>query len=322
MTKKILFFTASHDPHSEKLEYELRKKGCEVIRFDVDKMPNTIWCDQKINNERIEISIPESLQNVDSVFYRRLAMVRSQKLWQHIPEKIREFSVWEIESALFGICGFLDDKPWINHFKTIDIASNKPYQLMVAQKIGLTVPDTLVTNSPSELTEFYKKHKGSIIYKPVSYNVLHGNDFETGFVYTSRVTKKHLESAEKIKVVPGIFQEEIKRQTELRITVVDHHFFVVQVKVGDPNQVDWRRDSGKGILFKKHEISDHTKKQIMAFMKHIGLRYGAFDFIVKPDGTEVFLEVNPQGAYMWLEEELGLNVTSTIAKVLCGEEGQ
>lgn len=285
-------------------------------------MPNTIWCDQKINNEEITISIPESLQNVDSVFYRRLAMVRSHNLWKHIPKKIREFSVWEIESALFGICGFLNDKPWINHFKTIDIASNKPYQLMVAKKIGLTVPDTLVTNSPDELHEFYKKHKGRIIYKPVSYNVLHGDDHETGFVYTSRVTKKHLESADKIKVVPGIFQEEINREAELRVTVIDHHFFVAQVKVGDPNQVDWRRDSEKGVVFKNHEISDHTKKNILFFMKKIGLRYGAFDFIVRPDGTEVFLEVNPQGAYLWLEEELGFNVTATIARALCCENEQ
>lgn len=300
MTKNVLFFTASHDPHSEKLEAELRTRGCGVIRFDVDKMPNSIWCDQKISNNEINISIPETLQNVDSVFYRRLAMVRSQKLWQHIPEKIREFSVWEIESALFGICGFLDNKPWVNHFKTIDIASNKPYQLMIAKKIGLTIPDTLVTNSPEKLTEFYENNGGKIIYKPVAYNVLHGNENETGFVYTFRVTNKHLESADRIKVVPGIFQEEIKRKAELRITVVDDQFFVAKVEVGDPNQVDWRRDSGKGIAFSKDEVSALTQKHILSFMKDIGLRYGAFDFIVRPDGTEVFLEVNPQGAYLWL----------------------
>ncbi len=51
-------------------------------------------------------------------------------------------------------------------------------------------------------------------------------------------------------------------------------------------------------------------------MKIFGLVYGAFDFIVTPDGRYVFLEVNPSGQYMWIECATGLEITAALADAL------
>jgi D-alanine-D-alanine ligase-like ATP-grasp enzyme len=51
-------------------------------------------------------------------------------------------------------------------------------------------------------------------------------------------------------------------------------------------------------------------------MEHLGLVYGAFDFIVTPEGRYVFLEVNPGGAYMWVEAATGLGITPALADAL------
>ena len=40
-------------------------------------------------------------------------------------------------------------------------------------------------------------------------------------------------------------------------------------------------------------------------MAAVGLRYGAFDFRVDPDGAPWFLECNPEGQYLWIEIETG-----------------
>jgi hypothetical protein len=61
---------------------------------------------------------------------------------------------------------------------------------------------------------------------------------------------------------------------------------------------------------------DEIATKINAFMKSLELIYGAFDFIVTPDGRYVFLEVNPGGAYMWVEAATGLAITPAIADAL------
>lgn len=63
-------------------------------------------------------------------------------------------------------------------------------------------------------------------------------------------------------------------------------------------------------------LPDEITAKILAFMKPLGLVYGAFDFIVTPDGRYVFLEVNPGGAYMWVEAATGLAITPAIADAL------
>ena len=51
-------------------------------------------------------------------------------------------------------------------------------------------------------------------------------------------------------------------------------------------------------------------------MRYFGLVYGAFDFIVAPDGRYLFLEVSPAGQYMWIEYATGLKITEALADAL------
>ena len=51
-------------------------------------------------------------------------------------------------------------------------------------------------------------------------------------------------------------------------------------------------------------------------MKCFGLSFGAVDMIRQPNGTYVFLEVNPSGEWGMLEKELGYPIAATIAKSL------
>ena len=49
-----------------------------------------------------------------------------------------------------------------------------------------------------------------------------------------------------------------------------------------------------------------------------GFVYGAFDFIVTPEGRYVFLEINPGGQYMWVEAKTEMPITEALADALCG----
>ena len=54
----------------------------------------------------------------------------------------------------------------------------------------------------------------------------------------------------------------------------------------------------------------------MQLMQHFGLKYGAVDFRVTPDGAHVFFEVNPAGEYLFASERTGQPVPQAIAAAL------
>jgi D-alanine-D-alanine ligase-like ATP-grasp enzyme len=66
----------------------------------------------------------------------------------------------------------------------------------------------------------------------------------------------------------------------------------------------------------QHYLPPAVEAKIHAFMQVFGLIYGAFDFIVTPDGRHIFLEVNPAGQYMWVEAKTGLPITAALADML------
>lgn len=315
---RILVISASYDPHADALSEKLCARNVEVERFNIDQLPHQKWANLRISNDSVEITLPDVDTNVDAVYYRRLAMIRGHGLWRHIPESTRQFAVAEAEATLFGICHSLTDRPWVNHFAGLETHVNKPAGLMIARDVGMSIPDTVITNDPDVVEEFFEKHDGNIIFKAASMNAVHMTEAYSALFYTSRVKREHLLRRDLISALPGIYQAEVKRKDELRITVIDGVLFVARVIPANPNQVDWRRGMGAGLRFEQAVLPDDFARMIFDFMDKAGLRYGAIDVIVTPDGEYVFLEVNPQGAYLWLERELGLPITEAIASALIG----
>jgi glutathione synthase/RimK-type ligase-like ATP-grasp enzyme len=58
-------------------------------------------------------------------------------------------------------------------------------------------------------------------------------------------------------------------------------------------------------------------------VKRLGLCYGAIDMVLTPDGRYVFLEINPNGQYLWIENLTGLHISDAICALLTtGLDGQ
>ncbi len=51
-------------------------------------------------------------------------------------------------------------------------------------------------------------------------------------------------------------------------------------------------------------------------MGALNLVYGAIDMRLTPDGEYVFLEVNPAGQWLFIEERTGQPITATLANHL------
>jgi hypothetical protein len=57
-------------------------------------------------------------------------------------------------------------------------------------------------------------------------------------------------------------------------------------------------------------------------MASFGLNFASLDMIVTPDGEFVFLELNPNGQWLWLEYELGLPLVASMADLLTSDAGR
>lgn len=82
-------------------------------------------------------------------------------------------------------------------------------------------------------------------------------------------------------------------------------------------RLDWRFDLN--IPMNEVDLAAQTKDQLRAVLDMLSLRMGIFDFKITPDGELVWLEVNPQGQYLFIEALTGVPLTDEIATFLRNE---
>jgi glutathione synthase/RimK-type ligase-like ATP-grasp enzyme len=73
-------------------------------------------------------------------------------------------------------------------------------------------------------------------------------------------------------------------------------------------------------LHKPHNLPDEISKKVINLVHRLGLNFGAIDIILTPDQRYVFLEVNPNGQWGWVEDLTGLPISDAIIDLLSGKK--
>jgi glutathione synthase/RimK-type ligase-like ATP-grasp enzyme len=196
-------------------------------------------------------------------------------------------------------------------------AQLKASQLKVAAALGFELPPTLFTNSPEEFLEFYRQHNGNIVSKPTgaSFYRIVGTIFSR---YTEVVSKRDVGYAHAVRYCPVIFQAYVPKRVELRITVVGQKVFAAEIHSQETNHTrhDWRRYDHHKTPYFPHELPPEVEQRCVQLVEKLGLCYGAIDMVLTPDGRYVFLEINPNGQYLWIELATGLPISDAICNLL------
>ena len=79
--------------------------------------------------------------------------------------------------------------------------------------------------------------------------------------------------------------------------------------------VRWRRDQFS-LNYSVYRLPQFIHQMIVKMNERFGLKYAAYDFIVTPNHEYYFLELNPQGQWLWIEEITRLPVSKTLAELL------
>ncbi|MEV0970775.1 MvdC/MvdD family ATP grasp protein [Microtetraspora glauca] len=198
-------------------------------------------------------------------------------------------------------------------------AAHKPSQLMLAAELGFEIPETLIATQADALWDFHNRHDGHIITKPMGMpwveNLAGGH---TVIRKCEFVSARDLAYAEALRFCPVIAQQYVPKRLELRVTVVGRRVFAAEIHSQESNRsrVDWRRYNLEVTPYGVHRLPDEVADRCLAMTDRLGLVFGAFDLVLTPDGRYVFLEINPNGQWLWVEELTGLPISEALCDLL------
>lgn len=221
----------------------------------------------------------------------------------------RMFAANEAMEALNGLWPSLDAF-WVNDPARDQVAHHKAYQLRVAQDVGLPVPDTLITNDPDAARAFADAHGyRNVVYKAFSAT-------EADWRETRLLRPEELDLLDQVRFAPVIFQGYVKAVYDLRVTVVGGDIFAAAIHSQETEYpVDCRMDIGNA-RFEPVTLPAGVEDLLHRLMARLGLVYGAIDMRRTPDDNYVFLEINPAGQWLFVEEATELPIAATMARVL------
>ncbi len=314
--ERVLLVTTTIDLAADRVVEQLLARGASPVRINTDRLPyqsEVLFSQQPFRLQFMEAGRKATFENIVSFWYRRVRMPSPP------PEVSPETNEYAFREAMAGLRGALEilASSTARSFgspSTLDRAESKVLQLHLAVGLGFQVPRTLIASRPDELREFCV---GPIIGKPLHSGYLHLGGRALG-IFTRRLSPADLVNLDTALPCPMIFQDEVPKAFDIRVTVVRNRVFAAAIdSQSDPDaQVDWRRTTRPDLPHFPHDLPDDVQASCIAMADALGTGFAAIDLVLKPQGDYVFLEANPNGEWLWIEDRLGFPISNCIASYL------
>ncbi|MDB5680090.1 MAG: alpha-L-glutamate ligase [Sphingomonas bacterium] len=192
----------------------------------------------------------------------------------------------------------------VNRTGPNDLIHHKPYQLELARVCGLAIPETLVTSAPDKARAFVERMGTCIIKSPGSWRYR--------LIETRPLSLASDFDFDLVRYCPVMLQSFVDGDREFRVTIIGNTVFAAAI---DLSRSDFKTDSrlGEGRSVTASELPDQTQRALLRFHAASGLEYGAYDLRCDRNGVPHFLEVNPDGQYLFIEIETGLPISHAVA---------
>jgi hypothetical protein len=300
----ILIVTNRQDQTADFLILELKKRKLDYMRFNTEDFPRHVRITWKLNKSAVDgcFVFPERIirfDDVTSVWYRRpVDPVVNNLVDEEVVDFIKTESLW----TLNGIWGTLDCF-WVSKPNNIRRAENKLFQLQQAIQAGFEIPNTVITNDPETATLFYEEQDKDIVYKPIRKGRIKDGENQS-FIFTNPIDRAAARQLARVRYAPSLLQKYVRKQIELRVTVIGENVFAVSL---DSQKIpaaihDWRRALNVGIPHKPFTLPVAIESKCKALVRNLELEFGAIDLIVTSDDQFVFLEINPNGQWAWIQQ--------------------
>jgi hypothetical protein len=216
----------------------------------------------------------------------------------------------DCRAALLGIALTSFSGCWINDPTATNLSENKLIQLRAAERVGFRVPRTLVSQDPTMIKQFCATLNNEVVVKAVRGT----NKFH---LFSRMLSEEHLASEDSLRLCPAIYQEYIPGNQHIRALCFGSTVHAILI---ESEGMDWRENLD--VPFSVVDLPESVRKRLRNALDFLGLRMGVIDLKLTGDGEVVWLEVNPQGQFLFAEALSGFDLTTPFAEFLYRESMQ
>jgi glutathione synthase/RimK-type ligase-like ATP-grasp enzyme len=310
MPKRILIVTNSADLHADLVAQKLASRSQRPFRIDLDAFPRDYILDVEFSSgewlgrvSHLPSNDAVAVGDIGAVWLRKPAPFHFVS--DDLSPQERAYAQMETEHVLFSVLYSLRCY-WMSHPLSIRGALWKGEQLQRATRMGFRVPRSVISNRPASVRRFKADFAEDMIFKAMSSpslgaDVVPQSQRVIAGLRTTRVTDDGMLDA--VRELPSLFQEYVPKQYELRVTVIGAEAFAARIYSQDDERTatDFR-DMSADIRYRAERLPSMFARQCVEFVHSYGLTFGALDFIVTPKDEYVFLENNPVGQFLFVEQ--------------------
>lgn len=317
---KILIISSEKDAHSRVVAWSLRTAGHEVVFWDTTQASQFEGYSVKLTefDEMIRVG---GTAKFDSAWLRRV--FRNETFPVSTDPSDQDFVRYQHRKYLDGVLDRLGggSLQWLNNRHHSLFAESKIEQLHACKELGIPFPETVITNDPTIIRKFIRPAKDYVI-KPLDVHTWEFPDGSQLMSYTAGLDYASLEqfSDESLLMAPAIYQERIHSSHELRVVYVAGKTFAVKIE-NTSGTIDYRQHQTDGTLvFTPIELDPEIHDAMCKLCSHFNLVMASSDFCVDKTGAFKFLDLNPGGAFLFVEYWGGGGIVREVARFLSGDK--
>ena len=317
MTPRVLAFARPDDPCVDLVARALSRRGAALVAPDLAAFPGEALLSLSVGPD----ATPPSLGGV-ALDDACAAWIRHLDVAERLPEGLAPEHRTACQSLAFAaLSSLLEclDLPAVDPPDVLQRAPLKARQGQLAQRLGLSVPRTLVSNDPDAIRAFAARCGGDLIAKMVEGSTVMVQGARGLEAYpTFALSAEDLDTLPGIELSPMIVPERIPKAREARVTLVGEELFVAAVEVGDV--IDVRTDPSLIAGLRPYpDLPAPVLAALGALADHVGLNFATFDLIQTPDDRWVFLEMNTVSFFDHVERNARLPISDALAELLLGQ---
>jgi glutathione synthase/RimK-type ligase-like ATP-grasp enzyme len=297
MRPEVLILSGAYDFSTDLVSLRLHEMGLPFVRLNREHLREYRLTMDPLG-PRLNVQGPgidaEIGPELTSVWFRQPVFLRNTPAKPLHPAEQLERSQWP---AFIRAMSIFDNVLWMNYPQATYLAECKPYQLLSAQRCGLQVPKTVISNDADAVRSKFDR---DLIIKSLD-TVLLRDDNDCLFTYSTIADRDFL-SHENVFAAPLLAQEVLTKKTDIRVTIVGNKVFPVRiVSKGKGIDGDWRTIPRENLEYEDVQLPPKVEVSCLKLVASLGLSFGAIDLIENDRGT-FFLEINPTGEWGWICE--------------------